>query len=65
MKADDAEAIKAANEELTKYVNELSTMLYSQAAQAQQQDAQQTSTDTSGETVDAEYRVDDDETPKN
>ncbi len=64
MKSDDAEAIKAANEELTKHVNELSTMLYSQAAQAQQ-GAQQTDSNTTGETVDAEYKVDDDETPKN
>ncbi len=65
MKTDDAAAIKAATEELTKYVNELSTMLYSQAAQAQQQTTQQTNTATNGETVDAEYKVDDDETPKN
>lgn len=63
MKTDDAEAIKAASEELTKFVNELSTLLYSQAAEQQQ--ATETDDGTAGETVDAEYTVDDDETPKN
>ncbi len=67
MKADDAEAIKAASEELTKYVNELSTMLYTQAAEQQkaaQGDAGQAA-DDHGETVDADYKVDDDEKPGN
>lgn len=63
MKTDDIEAIKAASEELTKYLNELSTMLYSQAAE--QQGAAEGDADTTGETVDAEFKVDDDETPKN
>ena len=64
MKADDVDAIKSASEELTKYLNELSTMLYSQAAE-QQGTAQGGDADASDETVDAEYKVDDDETPKN
>lgn len=60
IKQDDVDAIKAATEELTKYVNELSTMLYSQAAEeAQQQNAAQDGSPTDGETVDAEYKVDD------
>ncbi|HBK85790.1 MAG TPA: molecular chaperone DnaK [Firmicutes bacterium] len=67
LKADDAEAIKAASEELTKYVNELSTMLYTQAAEQQkaaQGEAGQAAGDH-GDTVDAEYKVDDDEKPGN
>lgn len=64
MKADDGEAIKAASEELTKYLNELSTMLYSQAAEQQQQGAAEGDTGEAGETVDAEYKVDEDE-PEN
>lgn len=63
MKTDDTEAIKAASEELTKYVNELSTLLYSQAAE--QQEAAESNDGPAGETVDAEYTVDDDETPEN
>lgn len=62
MKTDDVDAIKTASEELTKHLNELSTMLYSQAAE--QQDAAEGDGGTSGETVDAEYKVDDEETPK-
>lgn len=64
MKADDLETIRTANEELTKYVNELSTMLYNQAGADAGQgaeghgptDEQQQPDDS---TYDAEYKVDD------
>jgi molecular chaperone DnaK len=50
---DSVEDIKAATEALTKLVNELSTILYSQAeAEGAEQEA------TGGETVDADYDVD-------
>jgi molecular chaperone DnaK len=59
---DDAAAIRAAIEELTKYLHELSTQMYQQ---------QQANTDTAGSgtktddtTVDAEYEVVDDEEDK-
>lgn len=60
MKTDDAEAIKAATEELTKYLNELSTMLYSQAEQSAP-----TEGTADSDTVDAEYKVDDEDDPQN
>lgn len=63
MKADDLEAIKSANEELTKYVNELSTMLYNQAEASGEGAPEQGSADghADGATYDAEYKVDEDE----
>ncbi len=63
MKSDDIEGIKSANEELTKYVNELSTMLYNQAEASGEQDPGQGSTEehADGNTYDAEYKVDEDE----
>jgi molecular chaperone DnaK len=62
MKSDDLDAIRSANEELTNYVNELSTMLYNQAgadAGAPGQDA--TDRNAGDGTYDAEYKVDDEE----
>lgn len=58
MKSDDIAAIQAANDELTKHLNELSTMLYSQAAEQQATDGTEPSDDG---TVDAEFKVDEDE----
>lgn len=63
MKSDDLEGIKSANEELTKYVNELSTMLYNQAEANGQQNPEEGSASghADGNTYDAEYKVDEDE----
>ncbi|NLP36528.1 MAG: molecular chaperone DnaK [Firmicutes bacterium] len=55
---DDLEAIKAAIEELTKYLHEMSQQLYQQQAQP---GTAGESSQTSEETVDADYKVVDDE----
>ncbi|MGI6358094.1 MAG: molecular chaperone DnaK [Bacillota bacterium] len=62
MKGEDLEAIKAANEELTKHVNELSTMLYNQAgAEGQAAGSSNQQQGPDGETIDADYQVEDDD----
>jgi len=63
MKGDDLASIKSANEELTNYVNELSTMLYNQAEANGQQNPGQGAAEghADGNTYDAEYKVDEDE----
>ncbi len=66
MKSDDVDSIKQANEELTKFVNELSTMLYSQAggeqgAPGDDADAAEPGKDN---VYDADYRVMDDDKEK-
>lgn len=66
MKSDDVEGIKQANEELTKYVNELSTMLYSQAGAEQGAPGQDAgSAEQAKDNVyDADYRVMDEDKEK-
>jgi molecular chaperone DnaK len=67
LKGTDYEAIKAKTEELTKIIQEAGTEIYKQtAAQQQQQTGAQPSTDASQDeqgkkTVDAEYKVVDEE----
>lgn len=66
MKSDDVDSIKKANEELTKYVNELSTMLYSQAGAEQGAPGQDAGTaeQAKDNVYDADYRVMDDDKEK-
>ena len=58
---DDLQAIKAATEELTKYLHEMSQQLYQQQAQAGGTAQSSQSSPGNEETVDADYKVVDDD----